>query len=130
MLVPGKNKVRRGEALSRSASTRVMEASGDSVDGCAQGEVQVRAVRIALFSAQKFHLNQAHGIDIRVAQLNGSGQHSIVAQQLALSRDLQDHPAGSKEFVFQHGEHSLSHIAIADQSRINAGDLNVGLGHA
>ena len=68
-------------------SSRVMQSSRDSVDGRTQRVFQFRALLSLLLAPQEFDLNQAHGIDIRVAQANRAGQHAIACQQFALAAD-------------------------------------------
>ena len=43
-------------------------------DGRGQSVIEFAACLSGPFAAQQFHLDQAHGIDVRIAQLQGMGQ--------------------------------------------------------
>jgi hypothetical protein len=57
----------------------IVQAGGDPIDGRAQRILQIRGFLSALLAAQQFHLNQAHGVDVWVAQADGTGEHAIAA---------------------------------------------------
>jgi hypothetical protein len=58
---------------------RIVQTGRDSVDGRAQRILQFRSLCSQLFAPQKFHLNQAHGIDVGIPQADRAGQHAIAA---------------------------------------------------
>ena len=55
--------------------------------------LQVRGLFAFLLAAQKLYLDQAHGIDVRVAQADGAGEHAIFRQQLPLAENAKKHTA-------------------------------------
>ena len=60
-----------------------MQAGGDPIDGCRQGIIQLFRIIPRLFPPQKVDLDQTHGIDIRIAQANGSSENTIWLRDLA-----------------------------------------------
>ena len=61
-----------------------------------------------MLAAQKFDLNQAHGVHIGIAQADRAGEDAVSGQQFTLSGDPQNHLASAEKFLFQHGEDALS----------------------
>ena len=59
---------------------RVVQASGNAIDGSSQGIVQRITVAAGALAPKQVHLDQAHGIHIRVTQADGTRQHGIIPQ--------------------------------------------------
>src|SRR6266852_4316264 len=53
------------EFFSNHALAGVMQSSGDAVDGGGESVVELSGVIAGALAAQQFHLNQAHGINVR-----------------------------------------------------------------
>src|SRR5258708_2136864 len=93
------------------ASAGVVQAGGDSVDGGAQGVVQVGRIVPALLALQQFHLNQTHGIDVRVAKFDGSREYGIPIEHPLLLFHQQHHSAAALELIPNHLPEASPHHA-------------------
>lgn len=60
--------VRTGCLELRPSSTRIAQTGTDPVDGGGDGAVQLLTPLTRAFAAKHFHLQKAHGVDIRVTQ--------------------------------------------------------------
>ena len=102
---------------------RVVQSGSDTVDGRAQRIFELRRILPSLLAPQEFHLDQAHRIHIRIAQMNRARQNPVASQQFALSGDAQNHAPRPQELGFQHGEDALAQRRILHQSGIDTGNI-------
>lgn len=91
-----------------SASACVSQSGGDAVDGGGEGVIQIRVLITRSFAAHEGDLNQAHRINVRIAKSNRAGEDQIVAQKLALARQLKNHLVRQPELFFDHLKDALA----------------------
>jgi len=65
-----------GNSPSKSSSG-VSEPGGDAVNGAGYRSVDLGCVFAGAFAAEQVDLDEAHGIDVGIAQADGAGKHSI-----------------------------------------------------
>ena len=70
----------------RSTSARISQPRRDAADRRGDGAVHLRRVFAGALAAQHVHLDQVHGIDVGIAQLDGVGEHLVGFEQLCLAQ--------------------------------------------
>src|SRR5271170_6405874 len=94
-------------------STGVAEAGADAVDGGGDGAVEFGGVGFAVggggaLAADEFDLDQAHGVDVGVAQPDGVVEDSVGFEERFLLRDLEDHAVSEIELCFKGVEDTVA----------------------
>src|SRR5271156_1796461 len=95
------------------ASTGVSQAGADAVDGGGDGSVEFGIFGFAFgdgfaLATDEFDLDQAHGVDVGVAQADGALEDWVGLKQAFLAGDLEDHALGEVELGFEGGEDSVA----------------------
>src|ERR1700679_2185662 len=108
-------------------SPRVAQARSDAADGSGDGSVDFVGIFAGSLAAQQVDLDEAHGVDVGIAQDDGAGQDRVRFEQVALICDGEDGVARALEFLFEHGEDALAQRCIGDQRGVERGDAEVGL---
>src|SRR5580698_5571220 len=114
-------------------SAGVAEACADAVDGGGDGAVELVRVGFAFFqgralAADEFDLQEAHGVDVGVAQADGALQDWVGLEEGFLLGDLEDHAVGQVEFGFEGGEDTVAESFVFYQRGVEAGYAEVGFG--
>src|SRR5664279_811527 len=111
-------------------SSRIVQTGGDSIHGRSDGVVQLLSLFPAALSPQQFNLDQAHGIDVGIAEPDRAGKHGIALQELLLASDQKNHAPGAMKLFRQHLVHGLPQTSIVNQRCIQLRDGEVCLGHS
>jgi hypothetical protein len=67
---PPRSKPPPGLTVKLCLSARVPQPCRDAADRCSNGAIHIRRVFTAALAAQHVYLNQVHGIDVGIAQLD------------------------------------------------------------
>src|SRR5215469_13158217 len=74
---PSNHQGHEGARRKQQTLACIVQASGNSVDGRAKWIFQFPTLTALLFAAQEFDLNQAHRINVWIAQADGAGEDSV-----------------------------------------------------
>src|SRR5262245_14007258 len=105
----------RALALAPLPSPRISQSRRDAIDCSCQGIVQFRRVFARAFPAEQFHLNQAHWVDVRISEPDGSGKHGSVFEELCLVGDFKDYTFGTFEFFSDEAEHTIAQCCVVNE---------------
>src|SRR5260370_10390529 len=128
--VPSKSRI---TVLIATGSAGVAEAGADAVDGGGDGAGGVGGVGFGIsgggaFAADEFDLEEAHGVDIGVAEADGGLEDGVGLEERFLLRDLEDHAVGQVELAFEGGEDAVAEGFVFDERGVEAGYAEVGFG--
>src|SRR5436190_21789027 len=83
-------------------SAGVSQTRRDAVDRGGQRIIQMRRIFAGTLAAEEFHLNQAKGINIRIAQTYGTVENGIGLKQAALTSYREYRTQTAFELLQQH----------------------------
>src|SRR5579862_7978940 len=92
--------------LASETSTRIAQTGRDAVDGGGDGAVDLGRVLAGALAAQHVDLNQVHGIDVRIAELDGVRKDLVGFEQFLLFCDCEKSAHGAMKLCFKEIENA------------------------
>ena len=123
------------QSLCGGGSAGVAEAGGNAIDRGGNGAIELGRRGLAgggggALAAEELHLDERHGVDVRIAQADRVVEDTVGLEQGGLAEDGKDHAAGEVELGLEDGKDAVAKGFVVDQVGVKAGDGEVGLGEA
>src|SRR5580704_8052481 len=117
-----------GTARVRFASSGVAQTGRNAVNGAGDGAVDGVGVFAGALAAEQVDLDEAHGVDVGIAQPDGAGEDLVFLEQLALAGDGENGGEGSLELCLELRKNAIAKAGIGDERGVQRGDAEVGFG--